>query len=104
MLLMLRRYTGRIDSLSLHLFADCRSARGSLMVSRMLGPANVRRVLNTVRSFFPKHWRCALILRDRLRLSEEAFHLLLATLIGIVGALTNLTYHAVSQLTKWLVL
>jgi CIC family chloride channel protein len=70
----------------------------------MAAPTNVRRVLDGAHRFFRKHWRRALLVRDRLRLSEEAFHLILATLIGIIGALTNLAYHAVSQLTKWLVL
>jgi CIC family chloride channel protein len=70
----------------------------------MAASTNVRRVLDGAHGFFRRHWRRALLVRDRLRLSEEAFHLILATLIGIIGALTNLTYHAVSQLTKWLVL
>src|SRR5437667_8765690 len=61
-------------------------------------------LLNGVHEFFRSHWRRALIIRERLRLSEEAFHLLLAAAIGIIGALTNLAYHTVSQLTKWLVL
>ena len=64
----------------------------------------VTRLLNGARQFFRKHWRRALIIRDQLRLSEEAFHLLLAAAIGVIGALTNLAYHTVSQLTKWLVL
>jgi len=74
------------------------------MVALMAESTNVRALLDRAHVFFRKHWRKALIIRDRLRLSEEAFHLLLATLIGIIGALTNLTYHTLSQLTKWLVL
>ncbi len=64
----------------------------------------IARLLNGVQEFFRRHRRRALIIRDRLRLSEEAFHLLLAAAIGIIGALTNLVFHAVSQLTKWLAL
>jgi CIC family chloride channel protein len=74
------------------------------MVFAMARPVNVRRLVDAVHGFLHRHWRRALLVRDRLRLSEEAFHLVLATLIGIIGALTNLAYHAVSQLTKWLVL
>ena len=70
----------------------------------MAGQLTVTRLLNGARQFFRKHWRRALIIRDQLRLSEEAFHLLLAAAIGVIGALTNLAYHTVSQLTKWLVL
>src|ERR1043166_3450565 len=62
------------------------------------------RLVNGLHEFFRRHWRRALIIRDRVRLSEEAFHLLLAAAIGIIGALTNLVYHSVSQLMKGLVL
>ena len=64
----------------------------------------VARLLNAAHEFFRRHWKRALIIRDRLRVSEEAFHLVLATIIGVVGGLTNLIYHSLSQLTKWLVL
>ena len=40
------------------------------------------RLLTAVHHFFRRHWRRALIIRDHLRLSEEAFHLLLAGVIG----------------------
>ena len=65
---------------------------------------NVQRVVAAGRAFFGRHWQRALIIRGRLRLSEDAFHLLLATLIGVMGAVTNLIYYSVSQLTRWLVL
>ena len=64
----------------------------------------VHRLLETAREFFQRHWRRALIIRDRLRLSEEAFHLLLAGGIGMLGGLTNVGYHLISQLAKLLVL
>jgi chloride channel protein, CIC family len=55
-------------------------------------------------NFFRRHWRRALIVRDRLRLSEEAFHLIVAGLIGLVGGLASLVYHLLSEGTKILVL
>ena len=61
-------------------------------------------VLALVREFFRRHWQRALIIRERLRLSEDAFHLLLAGLIGVIGGLTNLVYYASSHLLQWLVL
>src|ERR1051325_2220708 len=70
----------------------------------MAEESTVKPLLNGVLEFFRRHRRWALLIRDRVRLSEEAFHLLLAAAIGIIGALTNLVYHTVSQLTKWLVL
>jgi len=57
-----------------------------------------------VRESFRLHWKRALIIRDRLRLSEEAFHLILGAVIGVIGGLTNLAYFAVSELTKKLIL
>src|SRR5262245_3305214 len=58
----------------------------------------------TVREFFRRHWRDLLPIRDQLRLSEEAFHLLLAGVIGVIGGLTNLGYYGFSQLVKFLML
>src|SRR5262245_46372370 len=70
----------------------------------MAEPPLITRYLDGLHEFFRRHWRRALIIRDRLRVSEDAFHLLLATVVGIIGALTNLAYHTVSQVTQWLVL
>lgn len=64
----------------------------------------VQRLLETARKFFQRHWRRALIIRDRLRLSEEVLHLLLAGGVGMIGGLTNVGYHLISQLAKLLVL
>ena len=43
------------------------------------------RLLSTVLEFFRRHWKRALDIRDRLRLSEEAFHLILASTRIAVG-------------------
>jgi len=64
----------------------------------------VQRVIEAGHDFFRRHWRRALVWRERLRLSEDAFHLVMAVVIGIVGGLTNLLYQVVNQLTKLLVL
>ena len=49
-----------------------------------------------VRDFLHRHWRRALKLREKLVLREEAFHLVLAGLVGIIGGLVNLAFfHAV---------
>ena len=50
--------------------------------------------------FFRRHWQRALIIRDWLRLSEEAFHLLLAACIGIGGGLITILYHVFNQLIQ----
>jgi CIC family chloride channel protein len=48
--------------------------------------------------FFRRHWQSALALRDRLRITEETFHLILAGLVGIIGGLTNLAFYAAIEL------
>ncbi len=54
------------------------------------------------RSFFRRHWQRALIIREHLRVSEEAFHLLMAAGVGVIGGLTNLAYFACNRLLQWL--
>ena len=56
------------------------------------------------RDFFRRHWRQALAIREQLRLSEEAFHLIMAAVVGVIGALAALSYHLCNQLTKWVLL
>ena len=51
--------------------------------------------------FFHRHWQRALLLRDRLSLSEEAFHLCLAAGVGVLGGLANLCYLLLNQLLEW---
>ncbi|HEY6227822.1 MAG TPA: chloride channel protein, partial [Verrucomicrobiae bacterium] len=54
-------------------------------------------VKNVVRGkilpFFRKHWQGALALRDRLRFTEETFHLALAGVVGVIGGLTNVAFY-----------
>lgn len=50
---------------------------------------------------FRRHWQRALIIRDWLRLSEEAFHLVLAAFIGIGGGLITYAYYVLNQLLQW---
>jgi chloride channel protein, CIC family len=63
---------------------------------RQVGEKLVRRV----RAFFRLHWQGALIIREKLRLNEDALHLLLAGLVGVIGGATNLAYHACNQFIK----
>ena len=44
------------------------------------------------RDFLHRHWRRALRWREKLVLNEEAFHLMLAGVVGIIGALVNLFF------------
>jgi CIC family chloride channel protein len=55
-------------------------------------------------AFFRRHWQRALIVRDWLRLSEEAFHLLLAGVVGIIGGLTYWIYYLCNQVIQLVLL
>src|SRR2546430_1294295 len=46
-----------------------------------------------VQDFFRRHWQELLRIREKLRLSEETVHLLLAAGVGIIGGLVNLVFH-----------
>jgi H+/Cl- antiporter ClcA/predicted transcriptional regulator len=43
--------------------------------------------------FLQKHWRRALRIREKFRFSEEAFHLVLAGGVGVIGGLVNLLFY-----------
>jgi chloride channel protein, CIC family len=56
-------------------------------------------VARQARDFIHRHWRSALRLRGKFTLNEEAFHLVLAGLVGVIGGLVNLFfYHTVHLL------
>ena len=46
-----------------------------------------------VRPFLRRHWQKALQVREKLALSEEAFHLLLAGGVGVIGAVINVLFY-----------
>ena len=50
-------------------------------------------MVTKARDFLHRHWRRALRWREKLALNEEAFHLVLAGLVGIIGGLVNLFFY-----------
>jgi chloride channel protein, CIC family len=60
------------------------------------------RLLAGARGWTRRHWQTALRLRERLRLSEEAFHLLIAAAVGLVSGLLYTLFHASNTLIKCL--
>jgi chloride channel protein, CIC family len=60
------------------------------------------KLVQWARAFFRLHWKAALLIRDRLRLNEEALHLILAGCVGVIGGGVNMAYHACNQFIKWL--
>ena len=50
--------------------------------------------------FLRRHWQRLLRIREQVRFSEEAFHLLLAGGVGIIGGLVNLFYYHALKLVE----
>jgi CIC family chloride channel protein len=59
-----------------------------------------RKVVGELHQFFQRHWRRALSVREKLRFSEEAFHLLLAGGVGVIGGLVNLLFYYATELAR----
>ncbi len=49
------------------------------------------------REFFRRHWQRALRIRQRIRFSEEAYHLLLAGGVGVIGGLVNIFFYYATE-------
>jgi chloride channel protein, CIC family len=47
----------------------------------------------TARNFLRQHWRKALQVRERLFLSQEAMHLLMASVVGLMGGVINVLFY-----------
>jgi H+/Cl- antiporter ClcA/CBS domain-containing protein len=55
------------------------------------------KVLERLLGVFPLRWRRALQIRERLRFSEEALHLLLAGGVGVIGGLVNILFYYATE-------
>jgi CIC family chloride channel protein len=58
----------------------------------------VQQVSLASRGFLREHWQRLLRLREKLRFSEETFHLILAGIVGVVGGLSNLAFFVINRL------
>jgi chloride channel protein, CIC family len=61
-------------------------------------------VLAAAHAFSRRHWQGLLRLREHLRVSEEALHLVLAGGVGVIGALVNVLFYLFTDSLKELVL
>jgi H+/Cl- antiporter ClcA/CBS domain-containing protein len=61
-------------------------------------------VVRELHDFFQRHWKRALGIRERIRFSEEAFHLLLAGGVGVIGGLVNILFYYATESTRMLFL
>jgi len=65
---------------------------------------SIRRVLEWVRRHAAPRWREYLALRERFRVREETFHLVLAVLVGMAAGVTNFILYLATEWVKWLAL
>jgi CIC family chloride channel protein len=61
-------------------------------------------VFGEAHAFLRKHWQRALRIREKLYFSEEAFHLVLAGGVGVIGGLVNLFFYYATESVKALFL
>jgi len=57
------------------------------------GLKKLEQLMAKARALSKKHWQRALRIREKVRFSEEAFHLVLAGGVGVIGGLVNLAFH-----------
>jgi chloride channel protein, CIC family len=60
-------------------------------------PKTVQQVSLAGRVFLREHWKRLLRVREKLRFSEETFHLVLAGFVGVVGGLSNLLFYFINR-------
>lgn len=58
-----------------------------------VGLKKLEQLARRTRRFVQKHWQRALRIREKIRFSEEAYHLLLAGGVGVIGGLVNLLFY-----------
>ncbi|HVM47959.1 MAG TPA: chloride channel protein, partial [Candidatus Acidoferrum sp.] len=61
-------------------------------------------MVREVHDFLLRHWRRALRVRERIRFSEEWFHMLLAGGVGVIGGLVNIMFYYATESTRMLFL
>jgi len=57
------------------------------------GLKKLEQLASRTHQFLQKHWRRALRIREKIRFSEEAYHLVLAGGVGVIGGLVNLLFY-----------
>lgn len=62
------------------------------------------KAVGELHAYLRRHWQRALRVREKLRFSEEAFHVLLAGGVGVMGGLVNLLFYYATESVKALFL
>jgi CIC family chloride channel protein len=58
------------------------------------------KLLGDIHQYFRRNWQRALSVREKLHFSEEAFHLVLAGGVGVIGGLVNLCFYYATESVK----
>jgi CIC family chloride channel protein len=61
---------------------------------------NNSKLLGDLHVYVRRHWQRALRIREKLRISEQAFHLVLAGGVGVIGGLVNLLFYYATESVK----
>jgi CIC family chloride channel protein len=61
-------------------------------------------LIGELHQFFQRHWQRALRVREKLKFSEEALHLVIAGGVGVIGGLVNLLFYYATESVKMLFL
>lgn len=81
---------GEPNSLVLAGASDGYSAKKFMYSGRVeQGGSKLERLAEASGRFLLKHWKRVLAIRNRLRVSEDTFHLILAGIVGLIGGITN---------------
>jgi chloride channel protein, CIC family len=67
-------------------------------------PTTLERFLATARNYLRRHWQKALQVRERLWLSQDAMHLLLAGVVGMMGGVINVLFYVAIEGAQTLLL
>jgi CIC family chloride channel protein len=64
----------------------------------------LERLIEKARGWTRQHWQRALRIREKIRFNEEAFHLVLAGGVGVIGGFVNVVFHKCINLSEMLFL
>jgi len=65
-------------------------------------PNTFQKLMGALGEFVRRHWQRALIIRERVFVTEEALHLCMAGVIGVLGGLTALVYSRANDFVRLL--
>lgn len=65
---------------------------------------NLGQLVAKARAWSRQHWQRALRIREKVRISEETIHLLMAGGVGVIGGLVNVVFHGCINISEMLFL